>query len=126
MGCDVHPIVIRRPVSLAELRDHVRRQAEATPVAEIPAFLAALVAGMEIAQARLVSTNATAPTIAGHADQPNGYITPEGAAKLMGVPRRRIYALAKGKKWALRVSRKCLRIDEAGFRRWLGALARAT
>jgi hypothetical protein len=51
-------------------------------------------------------------------------ITPEDAATIARVPVRRIYAWAKGARWASRPSRKCLRVDERGFRRWLAMSGR--
>src|SRR4051812_5140420 len=47
------------------------------------------------------------------------WITPDQAAEIATVPRDRIYAWARGQRWASRPSRKCLRISEPGFRRWL-------
>jgi len=48
-------------------------------------------------------------------------LTPEQASQIAGVPKTRIYSWARGKRWACRPSRKCLRIYERKFRRWLEA-----
>lgn len=48
-------------------------------------------------------------------------ITPEAAAAIADVPVSRIYAWAKGQRWATRPTRRCLRIEDAGFRRWLAS-----
>ena len=47
------------------------------------------------------------------------WITPQDAALIAGVSVERIYSWAKGERWASRPSRRCLRISESGFRRWL-------
>ena len=47
------------------------------------------------------------------------WITPDAAARVAGVSKKRIYEWAKGKRWASRPTRRCLRIEEAAFRGWL-------
>jgi hypothetical protein len=47
------------------------------------------------------------------------WITPDRAAEIAAVPKRRVYEWARGKRWASRPSRKTLRIAERGFRAWL-------
>jgi len=56
------------------------------------------------------------------------WITPAEAARIAcvrtkdGAPNiARIYAWACGQRWASRPSRRCLRINAAGFRRWLAS-----
>jgi hypothetical protein len=55
----------------------------------------------------------------------NRFLTPVEAAQLAGLPdpegrgRRRIYEWARGQRWAVRPSRKTLRVSEAAFRQWL-------
>jgi hypothetical protein len=46
-------------------------------------------------------------------------ITPEQAAAIAQVPVKRLYEWARKAKWASRPNKRTLRIDEAGFRRWL-------
>jgi hypothetical protein len=46
-------------------------------------------------------------------------LTPEEAASIAQVPVRRLYAWARGQGWARRPTRRCLRIGEMSFRRWL-------
>jgi len=59
----------------------------------------------------------------GHAE-PERLLTPEQAAGIAAVPKTRIYAWARGQRWASRPSKRCLRIAEASFRRWLAAKVR--
>jgi hypothetical protein len=84
--------------------------------AERAAFVTALAARVVVASAGLISTP---PPAASAAEPAPSWITPEDAATIASVPVRRIYKWADGQRWASRPSRKCLRIDEAGFRRWL-------
>ena len=76
-----------------------------------------LAAGLEIvgrgAAAMAQAKDAPAPA------PPSRSITPAEAGRIAGVPDKRIYDWARGKRWAHRPTRRCLRIDEAGFRRWL-------
>jgi len=51
--------------------------------------------------------------------QPERLLTPEEAASIAQVPVRRLYGWARGQGWARRATRRCLRIGEASFRRWL-------
>jgi hypothetical protein len=51
--------------------------------------------------------------------EPEVWITPDRAAEIAAVPKRRVYKWARGKRWASRLSRKTLRISERGFRAWL-------
>jgi hypothetical protein len=64
----------------------------------------------------------------GHRPEPEReievWITPEAAAVIPGVPKERIYSWAKGQRWASRPTRRCLRIEEKGFRRWLATKGR--
>ena len=46
-------------------------------------------------------------------------LTPEEAASIAQVPIRRLYGWARGQGWARRPTRRCLRIGESSFRRWL-------
>ena len=48
-------------------------------------------------------------------------LTPQEAAAIAQISTKRIYSWARGQRWARRLSRKCLRISEQGFRRWLQA-----
>ena len=51
----------------------------------------------------------------------SSFITPAAAAEIAGIDRGRLYDWARGKKWAHRPTKRCLRIDEKGFRQWLSA-----
>lgn len=51
----------------------------------------------------------------------DGWITPEEAAAIAKVPKRRIYEWARGRQWAHRPSRRCLRISRTGFGTWLAS-----
>jgi hypothetical protein len=52
---------------------------------------------------------------------PSRFIAPDDAARIAGVGSKRIYDWARNQKWAHRPTRRCLRINEEGFRRWLSA-----
>ncbi len=52
---------------------------------------------------------------------PSRFITPAEAGRIADVPDKRIYDWARGKRWAHRPTKRCLRIDEMGFRRWFEA-----
>jgi len=55
------------------------------------------------------------------------WLTPDEAAAVASVPRRTIYGWSRRSDWrpfTHRLSRKVLRIEEAGFRRWLARPAR--
>jgi hypothetical protein len=92
-----------------------QRVAAEAPAAELPSFLGGLEAARAAAWARL----ATPTPRAEPEQQPAEWITPERAAEIAGVPVRRIYDWARGQRWASRPSKRCLRISERGFRRWL-------
>lgn len=53
------------------------------------------------------------------AAEPGLWITPDRAAEIAAVSRRRVYEWARGKRWASRQSRKTVRISERGFRAWI-------
>jgi len=84
---------------------------------DLPALVGALAQAQAVALARL-----TTPTPRTKPEQaPAEWITPERAGEIAGVPARRIYDWARGQRWASRPSKRCLRISEPGFRRWLEA-----
>lgn len=88
------------------------------PRAELPAWVGALARLHAVALARL--TGGGQPMIP-PPEEPDRLLTPEQAAALARVKPSRIYAWARGQRWASRPSRRCLRIHEAGFRRWLAS-----
>ncbi len=96
----------------------VLRLAREIPAEDLPSFLGGLEAAKAAAWARL--TTPATPRPAPEA-QPVEWITPGRAAAIADVPVRRIYEWAKGQRWASKPSRRCLRISERGFRRWLEA-----
>ena len=49
------------------------------------------------------------------------FITAAEAGRIAGVAGGRVYDWARGKRWAHRPTRRCLRIDEKGFREWLAS-----
>jgi hypothetical protein len=51
---------------------------------------------------------------------PDRWLTAEQAGAIAGVSRKAVYDWARGQPWAKRPTRRCLRISEKGFRRWLG------
>jgi Helix-turn-helix domain len=55
----------------------------------------------------------------GHAQEKGVYLTPEQAAKIMGVDTNWLYRHRKTLPFAKGVTKKMLRFDEAGLRRWM-------
>lgn len=82
----------------------------------LAARLAAL--GASIATAQPAQSVDPAPPGAGDFN-----LRPEQAADLAGVSVGQIYRWSKGQKWASRPSKRCVRISEVGFRRWLASKA---
>jgi hypothetical protein len=82
---------------------------------ERPALVVALAARLATLGAKLVPEH---PLSLGAAE-PDLWITPDRAAEIAVVSRRRVYEWARGKRWASRPSRKTLRISERGFRAWI-------
>jgi hypothetical protein len=93
---------------------------------ELPPLALALATRM--ASAASTATK-MAPGDSREAADADAWITPERAAEIAGEQMstpaerrravRRIYAWAQGQRWAARPSRKCLRVSERGFRKWL-------
>jgi hypothetical protein len=101
------------PDDLADLPRLVR-EAEASA---LPAIVAALEGARAAAWTRIAAPSMP-PTQ--RAAEPSGrLLKPAEAATIAGVSVDRIYSWAKGQRWASRPSRRCLRIEETAFRRWL-------
>jgi hypothetical protein len=67
------------------------------------------------------ATSAAAPEAA-RPGKESHWLTPDEAAAVANLPRRTIYGWSRRSDWrpfAKRLSRKVLRIEEVGFRRWL-------
>ena len=96
-----------------------RQLVDATALEDLPALAGKFLEGGLLVELRLRSTasNGNGQGIA--EAEPKTWITPEQAAVIAAVPKERIYSWAKGQRWASRPSRRCLRIEETGFRRWL-------
>jgi hypothetical protein len=86
---------------------------------ELPGVAAALEAARVRLQQRLLGDAARVPAPA--TSGATRWIT--AAALIANVSTKTIYEWAVGKRWASRPSRRCLRIDEAGFRSWLASRA---
>lgn len=82
---------------------------------ERPALVVALAARLATLGARLTPESPLPIASA----EPDVWITPDRAAEIAAVPKRRVYEWARGKRWASRPSRRTLRISERGFRAWL-------
>lgn len=117
-------------MSTPEVLDQLDRLITESRSEGLPALLGRLVELEELARLRLRSSASAPPSLRDEADV---WITPEAAAVIAGLPTaasgdtrrsiRRIYEWARGQRWASRPSRKCLRISERGFRRWLATRA---
>jgi hypothetical protein len=99
-------------------RQVLRAVAEAPP-ADLPALVGALAQAQAVALARL--TMPAAPSTPPMSSDPSRWITAEEAAAIAAVSRKCVYEWAQGKRWASRPTRRCLRINEAGFRSWLAS-----
>jgi hypothetical protein len=101
--------------------DLFRAIAEAEP-STLPALAVAL--GGRLAQLGAgMAECSSGRTTASQPPEAEDWITPEQAAAMAQVTKRRIYEWARGKRWAHRPSRRCLRISRAGFRTWLASRA---
>jgi hypothetical protein len=95
------------------------------PVSVLPGLLASLAALQAAVAAQLASPNATrSATGDPSTSRPthDHWLTPDAAATLASVPRRTIYGWSRRLDWrpfTRRLSRKVLRVEEVGFRRWL-------
>jgi hypothetical protein len=106
--------------------EDVLAMAREAPAGELPALIGALEAAKAEAWGRLTSPPAPPPPAAPVAS--DRLLTPEEAARIAGILRRdgkpavrRLYEWARGQAWARRPTKRCLRISEAGFRRWLAS-----
>jgi hypothetical protein len=57
----------------------------------------------------------------GHSQERGVYLTPQEAAKIMGVDTNWLYRHRKTLPFAKGLSKKALRFDEAGLRRWMAS-----
>jgi hypothetical protein len=96
------------------------------PASALPGVLAALAAVQAAVAARLATPNATPDAGSLCAPRttlgPDHWLTPDEAATLASVPRRTVYGWSRRLDWrpfTRRFSRKVLRVEESGLRRWL-------
>jgi hypothetical protein len=105
-------------VTEESLRADLDRLVAGAAAGELCAIIGTLEAAKAAAWARVIGS--AVPKENHQADAvPERLLTPEEAAAIAAVPTRRIYSWAHGTRWAHRPSRKCLRISEGAFRRWL-------
>ena len=95
--------------------DAVKQVIRVASAEELPAILGQLEEVKAAAWARLV--NPRAPKAEPKDEE--GFPKPQEAAAIAQVPPKRIYDWARGQRWARRPTRRCLRISEQGFRKWL-------
>ena len=90
------------------------------PAETLPNLIGQFEQAKAVAWARLTTSTKGGNSEEGHeAERQTTWITPEQAAAMAGVKVKRIYEWARGQRWASRPTKRCLRIEEAGFRRWL-------
>jgi predicted DNA-binding transcriptional regulator AlpA len=73
---------------------------------------------------RVVVAEEVAKALSGNGratDEPDRWLTPEEAAKLMQVNEAWLYRHARGLPFAKKLSRKALRFSERGLMRWMAA-----
>ena len=104
------PVVGLTPADVASL-----------PAEQLPALLAGLAALQGAVAARLAAIPSV-PAVQGRASgDERRWLTPDQAAEIANVRRRVVYGWSRRLDWrefACRPSRKALRIEERGFRRW--------
>jgi hypothetical protein len=88
-----------------------------------PSDLPALAGRLREAEV-LLALRLAVPHAAPQPETPERWITPDAAAGIAGISVAVIYSWAKGQRWASRPSRRCLRIEETAFRRWLASKGR--
>jgi hypothetical protein len=110
-----------------ELFGQLPQAARDAPPEELPALLGKLTEAEAVVRQRLMSPASSPQALERPADAEQ-WITPDEAARIAcvwtkdGAPNvGRIYAWAAGQRWASRPSRRCLRINAAGFKRWLAS-----
>lgn len=86
---------------------------------DLPAIIGQLEAAKARAYARLAAPAAVVQTDEAPALPRPRFLRVAEAAKVAGVPERRIYEWAREARWAHRPTRRCLRIEEGAFLRWL-------
>ena len=91
---------------------------DGTTDAELPTLYGRFHTAALKVQARLLA--GVKPAAAQVTDKATRWLDVAAAAEIASVPPKRIYEWARGKRWASRPTRRCLRIDETEFRRWLG------
>lgn len=118
-----HPVLSSSPdiPSPAELLATPERALDLPPAVAAP--LLAKVEGLA-ALLRVAASRSTGLDRVGRGDvgSEGRLLTPDEAARLASVPRRTIYGWSRRLDWrpfCRRFSRKVLRIEESGFRRWL-------
>jgi hypothetical protein len=90
------------------------------PAEQLPDIVGRLAAEQARALARIASSHPAPVRALPPEDE---WITPEQAATIARVPKRRLYQWATGQRWAHRPSRKTLRISRRSFERWLASRA---
>jgi hypothetical protein len=93
---------------------------DVAPRAELVQIIGRLATLSALAHARLAAPPRPAATRAALSDGPADRLLKAGdAAAIASVPVKRVYEWARNQKWASRPTKRCLRIDERGFREWL-------
>lgn len=91
---------------------------EEVPAEELPMVLAALAAAQATLAARLCSLPMKDKGAAPTPPETPRLLTAEQASSILGVSPRWLYRHASNLPFTRRLSRKALRFDEAGLRRW--------
>jgi hypothetical protein len=108
-------------MTLPEVFTALARAPAEVALEDLPALLGRLVEAEERARLRLRNEGAPPAGNEKPGEEGERWLTPEQAAGIAGIPVKRLYEWARGKRWASRPSRKCLRIAESRFRTWLAA-----
>lgn len=93
-------------------------------IEELPGLLGRLAEAEAVVRLRLSMAAGAATTNRQECSEAERLLTPEEAAGVAHVPVSRIYQWARDARWASRPTRRCLRIGEQGFRRWLASKGR--
>jgi predicted DNA-binding transcriptional regulator AlpA len=112
-------------VTTEALRADLSRLVAEAPTEELPAVVGALVEAEERVRVRLRSLEAAA-TVRPAEQAPERLLTAQEAMALVGgnVSLKWIYRHTRGLRFRRDISRKCVRFEESGLRRWLAARTR--
>lgn len=103
--------------------DHLDRTIADADPGDWPALAVAIAARLATIASFMLTPSADGSQSADSVESGDRYVTPEQAAEIAGVTRRWIFQHTRGERFRKNLSRKQVRLHEAGFRRWLATRA---